>query len=95
MPKFIEKPIVQKIVHAEQWFPGKEVEGVITNDPWIQTGNWYDRFSDGYGIEDIYIVIDGTKESVREGNWIVTDSKGKKSVVTNEWIEKYYDLVEE
>ena len=88
MPKFIEKPIVQKEVEAEQWFPGVEIEGVITNDPWVPSGNWSDRFSDR---GDIYIKINGIAETVREGNWILTYSDGGKSVVTDEWMKKCYN----
>ena len=65
MEKWIEKP---KEVWAEQWWPTKKVNGVITNDPFVQTGSYMDRFLDR---SDCYIVIDGDKKSVNPGDWII------------------------
>jgi len=53
MPKFRKKPVV---VEAEQWFPGKEVEGVV------------ERAKGAYG----YMVASTGKHIVNAGDWVIT-----------------------
>lgn len=80
MQEYIEKP---KIVMAEQWFPETPVKNVITDDPFIQTGHWSDRFS---CHADVYVVIDNDKKGVNPGDWIVYEKNemGKPSYVMND-----------
>lgn len=85
--KYIENPVFPKIVDAVQWIEGKEVEGVVTNDPFIQTGSYMDRFNDR---TDVYVIINGIKQNVRSGDWIVT-SDGIKKVISNDSFIKLYN----
>jgi hypothetical protein len=78
--KFRKKPIV---IEAEQWFPGKKIEGVFTRlnhlnvevTPYIDTleGRMY----------------------VSEGDWIITGINGEKYPCKPDIFEKTYDAVEE
>lgn len=59
MPKFRKKPIV---VEAEQWFPGKAIDGVYTLG---EKGlGWIDTLEGGHVVSS--------------GDWIITGIMGKK-----------------
>ena len=88
MEKYIEKPIEPKIIEAEQWFAGKDVEGVITNDPFIPSGNWSDRFADH---ADIYIVIDHDKKGVNSGDYIIYINGIARQVMSEEQFKNKYN----
>lgn len=76
MAKFRKKPIV---VEAEQWFPGKEVEGIET-DP-LAPGFAYVETLEGW-------------LSVKPGDWIITGIKGEKYPCAAEIFELTYEKVE-
>ena len=71
MAKYRKKPV---IIEAEQWFPGKEVAGVI-NNPFKPTGTFHDRFLDH---PDIYVETLEGKMAVYPGDYIITGVKGEK-----------------
>ncbi|MDE2098437.1 MAG: hypothetical protein KGL39_14385 [Patescibacteria group bacterium] len=61
---FVKKPVV---VTAEQWFPGKQIEGVINNptDNPMLSGEYYVETLEGF-------------LRVSPGDWIITGIKGEK-----------------
>jgi len=59
MPKFRKKPVV---VEAEQWFPGKEVGGVV------------ERARGTYG----YMKASEGKHIVNAGDWVITRIEGEE-----------------
>lgn len=63
MPKFRKKPV---IITALQWFPGVEIEGVITPD------------RDGVTQFEPYIDTLEGPHLVRSGDWIIVGIKGEK-----------------
>lgn len=81
MSKFRKKPIV---IEAEQWFIGKEIEGVIYKalpfsnlnlmPPYIQT-------------------LEG-RLFVSDGDWIITGINGEKYPCKPDIFEKTYEKVE-
>lgn len=81
--KFRKKPI---IVEAEQWFPEKEIEGIINH---IVYQN---------GIIPVYYGTIKTLEGdmrVEFGDWIITGVNGEKYPCKPDIFQKTYDLVEE
>lgn len=72
----------RQIVEAEQYFTGKEIEGVKIgkNDP---TNRWDDT-PDG-----AYIQCDRFKEIVNEGDWVIKIN-GKLLSLSNEGFKKLY-----
>lgn len=84
MAKFKERLV---IVDAEQWFKGKNVEGVIEKK-FVPTGNWHDRFDDH---PDVYIESGRDKLQVSEGYWIVTNEDGKKWPCDPETFKRKYE----
>lgn len=64
MPKFRKKPVV---VEAEQWFPGKEVPGVVFGRPPLSTGPkiWYTLTLEGW-------------HEVMPGDWVITGVAGER-----------------
>ena len=85
MPKFRKRPV---IVEAEQWWPGKRVEGVqeVVYDP----GNGSTE-SVGYG----YISTLEGPLKVSPGDWIITGVKGEKYPCKDEIFRQTYEPVEE
>ena len=76
MPKFRKKPI---IVEAEQWFPGKEVEGVK------------ERAKGAYG----YIETLEGGHMVDAGDWIITGVAGERYSIKAHIFEATYERVDE
>ena len=77
MPKYRKKPVV---VEAEQWFPGKDVDGVV----------WY-TWLDGKGRIH---TLEG-EMVVSPGDWVVTGVKGEKYAVKPDIFEQTYEPIEE
>ncbi len=78
MAKFRKRPVV---IEAEQWFPGKVVEGVIEG-PYIS------------GDEQLYAAKCPTREGVfgvTPGDWIITGVMGEKYPVKPDIFEMTYD----
>ena len=65
-------------VKAEQWFPGKHVDGVVAPSP-NSTTQWYPFVS--VGDETI---------TVMPGDWIVTTPIGSKYLCRKDMFEKWY-----
>ena len=80
MGRFTKKPVV---IDAEQWFPGKPVDGVV------------ERGSDDDPSEIIGIVetLEGDMIA-RPGDWIVTGVEGERYPVKNEIFKKTYEPAE-
>jgi hypothetical protein len=82
--KFRKKPVV---IEAEQWFPGKHVEGVteLVHDPGDGS-----TVSNGYG--DIE-TLEGPLR-VSPGDWIITGVKGEKYPCKPDIFEATYESAE-
>lgn len=80
MAKFRKKPIV---IEAEQWFPGKEIEGV------------YRRFSDNLSLKFDYAWIDTLegKMKVSHGDWIIKGIAGQKYPCKDAIFQATYESV--
>ncbi len=76
MPKFRKKPIV---IEAEQWFPGKEIEGL-----------GYSTFDGIAAVE----TLEGTMKII-PGDWVITGIAGERYPCKDEIFKATYDLVEE
>ena len=74
--KFRKKPV---IVEAEQWFPGKRIDGVIEPDPKSMT-----QFA------PFVNTLEGPL-TVSPGDWIVTGIKGEKYPVKPDIFEMLYE----
>lgn len=71
VPKFRKKPVV---IEAEQWFPGKEIDGVVMKQPVIG--------GKGHGAivcpPQPYIETLEGDMAVSMGDWIITGVKGER-----------------
>lgn len=78
MAKYRKRPI---IIEAEQWFPGKEIQGI------------YPKFPSG---KKVFLIdtLEGTL-TVTEGDWIITGVNGEKYPCKPDIFEKSYEPVEE
>lgn len=81
MTKYRKKPI---IVEAEQWFYGKEIDGVIYKPMPIS----------GLHIMPPYIDTLEGRLFVENGDWIITGINGKKYPCKPDIFEKTYELIE-
>ena len=74
MPRFRKKPIV---ISAEQWFPGKQIDGVVMRSGPTYTVQVGGAFHGGPGIE--VPVVDTLEGEMRvsPGDWIITGVKGE------------------
>jgi hypothetical protein len=75
--RFRKRPVA---VEAEQWFPGKRVEGVLLHGDsgfplWFEDEHGH-RYPSGPDVAFVG-TLEGTM-TVREGDWIVTGVKGEK-----------------
>ena len=81
--KYRKKPVV---IEAEQWFPGRRVEGVT-------------EFTTGDAITEIMgriKTLEDTEDSyhyVSPGDWIITGVKGERYAVKPDIFEKTYEAV--
>lgn len=80
--KFRKKPVV---IDAEQWFPGKFVDGVteIIHDPGDGTTQ-----SNGYGVIS---TLESNQFKVMPGDWIITGVKGEKYACKPDIFEMTYE----
>ena len=76
MAKFRKKPVV---IEAEQWFPGKPVDGVIESDPDSTT-----QFA------PFVETLEGPL-NVSPGDWIITGIKGEKYPCKPDIFEATYE----
>jgi len=76
--KFRKKPVV---VEAEQWFIGKEIEGL--------------HYGQDFGITHVFPHIETLEGRmiVREGDWIITGINGEKYPCKPDIFEKTYEKV--
>jgi len=79
MPRFRKKPIE---IEAEQWFPGKQVAGVVERD----NTNYHHA---GHFVE----TLEGLMK-VSPGDWIITGVKGEKYPCKPDIFAATYELVE-
>lgn len=78
MPKFRKKPLV---IEAEQWFPGKQVEGA---KEWREPSG--EVFAEVESLEGTLIAT--------PGDWIITGIQGEKYVCRNDIFRASYDPCE-
>lgn len=79
MPKFRKKPVV---IEAEQWFLGKQVDGVEPPAP--------NERGTGYG----YINTLEGRMIVSPGDWVITGVKGEKYPCKPDIFDATYEIVE-
>lgn len=78
--KFRKKPIV---IEAEQWFPGKQIEGVFTK---------LKNLNIDMEVEPYIDTLEG-RMRVSEGDWIITGVNGEKYPCKPDIFEKTYEEV--
>lgn len=86
--KFRKKPIV---IEAEQWFPGKEIEGVITEG--LGGGLMMAPNANGVFDQIGYIETFEGKMIVYPGDWIIQGINGEKYPCKPDIFEKTYERV--
>lgn len=77
MGKFQKRPV---IVDAEQWFPGRDVDGVVERPP----------ASPGKQPVGIVKTLEGDMIA-QPGDWIITGVEGEKYPCKNEIFKKTYE----
>lgn len=96
MPKYRKRPVEPEIVEAEQFLPERKSwpKGVekttFSHEGGIyckQCKNYLDRHAIIKTLEDKHIVC--------PYDWIITNAKGEKSVLTPDIFEQTYEKVEE
>ncbi len=80
--KFRKKPVV---IEAEQWFPGKQIDGVIEENNMTPYGK--------VGPAAWIKTLEGRHE-VTPGDWIITGIKGEKYPCKPDIFEATYERVE-
>lgn len=93
MPKYMKKPVV---ITAEQWFPGKEVDGVVERFlvgssaiAHVEGGKPFAlNKNTAWGVE----TIEGFMH-VRPGDYIITGIKGEKYPCREDIFEETYEEV--
>ncbi len=85
--KFRKRPVV---IEAEQWFPGKEIEGLI-----FEPGEYGCDY--GCGIPGTMVLIKTLEGhmKVRPGDWIITGIAGERYPCKDEIFKATYEPVEE
>lgn len=92
MAKFRKKPVV---IEAEQWFPERMIEGVLTNT--VQTITAMDgvQYLPGhYGFIKTLEDTDSSLHLVLPGDWIITGVKGEKYPCKNDIFVLTYEKAE-
>jgi hypothetical protein len=84
MPRFRKKPVV---IEAEQWFPGKRVDGVVESPVLEPTP---ENPSGAYGQ---IRTLEGVMTCI-PGDWIITGVKGEKYACKDEIFRQTYEAVE-
>ena len=78
--KFRKKPVV---IDAEQWFPGKQIEGVEIRDEFIDGPDEW--------VKQAYIhTLEGTM-LVKPSDWVITGIAGEKYPCRNDIFQKTYE----
>ena len=82
MPKFRKKPVV---IEAQQWFPEKDIAGVIT------------RVKPRPDMDEPFGYIDTLegRMTVTSGDWIITGVKGEKYPCKPDIFKATYEPVED
>lgn len=86
--KFRKKPI---IIEAEQWFSGKQIEGVFEKDE--NTSCIIAPDENGIYHRVAYIYTLEGRMIVRQGDWIITGVNGEKYPCKPDIFEKTYERV--
>jgi hypothetical protein len=83
MPKFRKKPVV---IEAEQWYPGKVIEGVVGERPATLGGN-------GLSPEPAMAFIKTLEGTMRvsDGDWVITGVKGERYPCKPDIFEATYE----
>ena len=81
----------KEIFDAEQWFPGKEIQGIQGTDPKKWCGcviAGFEKFREPH----IHPTVSEC-ELVKPGDWVVTDKKGKRCLVKPDVFDQIYEKV--
>lgn len=89
MAKFRKKPIV---IEAEQWFPGKEIEGVMHPVPDTE---FLVPFAQVHGADVAVIDTLEGRMFVSPGDWIITGVKGERYPCRPDIFEATYEAVDD
>jgi hypothetical protein len=84
--KFRKRPVV---IEAEQWFPGKNIEGVRE----VDIGNTIGWIT-GKCIKGFISTLEG-EMMAEPGDWIITGIKGERYPCKPDIFEQTYEKVEE
>jgi|GEM_PF-5293490 len=88
-------------LEAEQWFPGKEVEGVITNPDNIPNEHWNTKQTVSQSVVDGVAQLGAFRVSgdyyaiVKPGSYIGTTPDGRKEAFPKEFFEESFELAPE
>jgi hypothetical protein len=88
MPKFRKKPVV---IEAEQWFPGKEIAGVVMKQP-IIGGRGHGAIA---GPTQPYIETLEGDMAVSPGDWVITGVAGEKYPCKDSIFQATYEPAED
>lgn len=81
----------REVFDAEQWFPGKEVQGVQGTDPSKWCGcviAGFEKFKEPHIHTEVLEC-----QLVDPGDWVVTDKKGKRCLVGKDAFDQIYEQV--
>lgn len=79
MAKYRKRPIV---VEAEQWWPGKEIEGVFVIEPQTREPGW------------AYVKTRGGNLTVYPGDWVIRNSEGELHLCNPDVFGAIYEEIE-
>lgn len=85
--KFRRKTV---FVGAEQWFPGQKIEGLSGDDP----HKWCGCVILGGPCDRPHIHIGLSAYLLSPGDWVITESNGKRRVCSQEDFDKEYESAE-
>lgn len=88
MPRFRKKPIV---IEAEQWFPEKEIEGVVVLIPNGDIEGVYK----GTAEKQYFIETLEGRMYLSPGDWVITGVNGEKYPCKPDIFEKTYEAIDD
>lgn len=91
MSKFRKRAI---IIDAQQWFPERPVEGVLTTSNESVTINGSSYLPGHYGVIKTLEDTSNSFHFVIPGDWIITGIKGEKYPCKNDIFQQTYEKVE-
>lgn len=88
MSFYRKRPVV---VHAEQWWPEKSVEGVIPT--WVDTPTGWETSCQHVSVGEYHVHTLEAVLAVQPGDWIITGIKGERYLCKPDIFEATYEPV--